>query len=291
MLSPAKVAALTRAILLDQVRAPAFGVAAALIGALLALQPRLGNPAAGIADNVRLALELSVSSLVLAAGVWAGVRGAAALGRLAEGGPLSELLVLPGGAPLVMWGSWAGTTAAAYVLVVASGATGLLGWIGAPGHVLEVGAAEALPLLLSMGAGVAVAAALGVFYAASSNRVLAVLLFLAHVVVVRVARVESGDSPEAGWLALLPDPAPVDAARDLAHRRGLGWESALLGAAAAAVQVMALLALAREVLRARTAGRAEGRRAARPTRVGVIQDGSLRAPSERASSAAPSGER
>ena len=58
----------------DHIRRPAFLVSAGLVGVLLALLPRVGNPAAGVADNARLAGELTLSSLQLAAVIWCGIQ-------------------------------------------------------------------------------------------------------------------------------------------------------------------------------------------------------------------------
>jgi hypothetical protein len=245
------VGALAFGCLRDHVRRPAFVVSVALMGALLALLPRLGNPAAGVADNAALALELTLSSVTLLTVLWAGIQAVqAARGAMGES-IAAELLVIPQGRWLAVVGPWAGTTAAALVLAVAAVAVGALGWIGAPSPPATLSAGGWLGLVAGGACNASVAAALGVLYSLWCPRDLAVVAFVAHVAGTRAAMSIRPSDAESLWTAFVPDPTRVEFAREAAFGTAVSGASVGLGLAASATQVAALLLLAAASLRRR----------------------------------------
>lgn len=245
-----QVAAVGDATVRDAVRRPAFGVGALALGALLAVLPRLTNPAAGIADNARLALELSASTVLVA------TSGTAALfavrGSLADqdAGCSAELRALPAPADAIAAGRWLGAVGAAMLLGVIATAVGAVGWIGRP-LPAALGDAGRLALVVAGWFGaVSLGAGLGSLYGSRLSRELAVMAVLAHFVAARW--ISCLEAPGAAWIrAVFPDPARADLAREFAFQMPVFAGATLLGVLACGTQTAAALAMSAGAVRFR----------------------------------------
>jgi hypothetical protein len=232
--------ALAQATARDALRRPAAPVSIAAFGALLALLPRLGNPAAGIRDNAALAVDLTLSSLGLAAPLVAGAL--AVRGHQADDGSgwVPELTSAPTRPAALVVGRWIGACVVAWVVCLGAAGVGALGWIGAPTPAIPP--AAWLAAAVGVGAAAALGGALGSLYGAWFPRDLALLVLGTHVV---VARVVGMGATVPGWTtALLPDPSRLDLAREVSFGAGVATSALLLGTLGAVLHSAAVLCIA-----------------------------------------------
>jgi hypothetical protein len=213
----------------DLVRRPTAAVGALAMGALLAMLPRLGNPAAGLRDNAALAAELTWSTLLAAAAVVAGLTTLHVL-RRPGGGLEPEVRALPLEVDAVLTGRTFGVSALVLSVLGVAGLLGGLGWIGVP----TPSDVQWMDLGLFVGLGLPAAAILGSALGALASVVLpgdlAVVALVGWVV---LARWGTALAPDAWWGWIVPDPSRLDVARDLAFGRPVGVTFLLASAAAA----------------------------------------------------------
>ncbi|MCE9637253.1 MAG: hypothetical protein K8T90_16225 [Planctomycetes bacterium] len=242
------------ATVLDLVRRPAFSVSVGALGVVLALLPRLGNPAAGVADNARLAVELSLSTMGLAGPLAAACLGVWSVQRDHDAGLTMELVSSRAGVAGVVFGRWAGVLVACACLLVGGLAIGSFGWIGAPGRAPPLDWVRVLGVACWFAGGLALGGAIGAFWGGLVGRELACVVAVIHVVVARFAAPAAGDDPLLSRLShMVPDPARMDVAHDVAFGRSITPASALFGLGSSATLAVALLLLATFACRRRVA--------------------------------------
>lgn len=238
--------AVASATALDALRRPGATVAVLGVGALLALLPRLGNPAAGVRDNAALATELTLTSVGMFGCVAAALLAVRGQQEDRAAGWSAELGTAPVSPFLTIVALWAGACVAAGALCGVAALVGVLGWIGATASPITASGflAAAAMIVLAM----ALAAALGAFYGAVLRRELAILVVLAHLVTSGWA-----DAALPKWFA--PDPRRLDLAREVSFGGVPGAVGVMWIVVGVSAQVVACLCFA-AALRARRVPRA-----------------------------------
>ena len=249
--NPRAACAVAKADFLDTVRRPGFLVAACTLGVVVALLPRLGNPAAGIRDNAALAIELTLSTIALAGPLTGGFLGIRAVQRDHGAGLSDHLLTAPRPLASFVGAGCIAAAAAATLLCALATAIGALGWIGRPLPALPGTLSAWAAVIAAAPLGALVGAALGTFYASLCSRDLAAVALVLHVAGMRLLEGAVQFRGSAGhWLTrLVPDPSRLDVAREFAFAGPIDGMSAALAAATAALQVCALLVAVPVILR------------------------------------------
>lgn len=236
---------LAQATFSDAVRRPAFLVGAFALGALLAVLPRLGSPAAGLRDNAALAVELWISTLAVAGPVVAGILGVQATQPDHDAGLSQELLATPRGPGTYVAGRWLGVGVAAWTFCAGSAAVGALGWLGRPGPDLPTDAALWCAVLAGVPSAILLGAGLGFVYGVVASRELAVVCLALHVAGIRLATSWAADAAPAARAVLrfIPDPSRLDCAAEFAFRRPIGGTAVGLAMAATGLHLAAMMVL------------------------------------------------
>lgn len=239
--------AVASATALDALRRPGATVAVLGVGALLALLPRLGNPAAGVRDNAALATELTLTSVGMFGCVAAALLAVRGQQEDRAAGWSAELGTAPVSPFLTIVALWAGACLAAGVLCGVAALVGVLGWIGAATSPITASGflAAAAMIVLAM----ALAAALGAFYGAVLRRELAIFVVLAHLATSGIW----ADAAFPKWFA--PDPRRLDLAREVSFGGVPGAVGVMWIVVGVSAQVVACLCFA-AALRARRVPRA-----------------------------------
>ena len=223
----------------DVCRRPAFFVGAVSLAAVLAVIPRLGNPAAGVRDNTALAVELALSTLAMAGTTIGGILAIRVTERRASHGISTEMVGAPTQAASLVLGRAAGACTATLLLLGLALALGSLGWVGAAG----TDSAAVRDALWVGVPSIASATVLATAMATAIGLVLpfeaATIAFIALAVALRL--VPGAPSGGFGPLVLcLPNPSRLDLAREIAFQRPVGAMSIAALHATAWLQVAAL---------------------------------------------------
>lgn len=234
----------------DALRRPGFILGAVALGALLGVLPHLGNPAAGLADNRALAVELSLSTLGLVGPAVAGLLAVRSVQTDHGSGWVPELRTGPGPEIGVLVGRYVACAVVSLAVCCAGVALGAIGWIGVQLPNAPMAAASA-GLIAGGIAATAVGAAIGLLYGSAAPREFAAILVVVHVLGARWIGSAVGETGAA-----FADPSRLDLAREVAFGAPVGLRWAALAVLGSCAQATALVLLAAYLLsrRARSTG-------------------------------------